>query len=797
MNPSSAPCRWTASVLGLAMAGAGHAQAPPTSATIFAMQDLPGLGHATPTEGRSPASSRLFLEVEVNGRRVPRLVEFEQRDGRLSARASDLRDIGFRLPGHDDAAQLPLDSLEGVEATFLPATQQLLLQAPLADLVLPTTRLGSAGAPAPAAQSSPGLLLNYDVHAGDGDAGSQLSLASELRLFGLGRGTVSSTAISRRYRQDGEAWRNESVRLDTQWTIPFPEPALSIALGDAFTGFLEWSRPVRIGGIQFGRNYALQPYRITTPLPEFLGEAATPSAVELYVNGVRQLGGQVPAGPFQLTAVPGLSGSGQAQLVVSDAFGRVRTLQLPFYSTQRLLARGLSDWSVSLGRVREDFGLRSFAYADDLVGSATLRYGVNDQLTLEGQTEIADDLLHAGAGGAALLGMAGVVQFAHARSRLHHTRGSSSSLGYDWSSPRFNVSLQSTRTRGAYRDIASIYGALPPRRSDRALAGIAGPRLGNLSVSYVRLDDAAPDARRARYGGLYWNRSFAGWSTQLSYNHNLDQGDDRSLYFGLTLALGPRRQAGVSWQRDGSRDRFTADLVEPVPGDGGFGWRLQARTGQGAGGLAEAGWIGSHVRLGAGAMRWDDMRHAYAQASGSLAWMGGHPFAARSINDAFAVVSTDGLAGVPVKLENRLVGHSDARGLLLVTPLNAWQRNKLSIDPMDLPAAVRVTEVDRIATPADRAGVHVAFQLTPVHAAVLVLHDAAGQPLPVGSHARLDDGGLAIVGHDGETYLETSGRPQRIEVELPEGRCEARLAHWPDAPGIARIGPLTCVAVSP
>jgi outer membrane usher protein FimD/PapC len=122
-------------------------------------------------------------------------------------------------------------------------------------------------------------------------------------------------------------------------------------------------------------------------------------------------------------------------------------------------------------------------------------------------------------------------------------------------------------------------------------------------------------------------------------------------------------------------------------------------------------------------MRQDGFHHAYAQATGSLVWMGGHAFAARSIQDAFAVVSTAGLSGIPVKLENRVVGRTDARGLLLVTPLNAWQRNKLSIDPMDLPADLRVTEVDRIATPGDRAGVRVGFAIAPVRAAVLVLRE--------------------------------------------------------------------------
>lgn len=93
--------------------------------------------------------------------------------------------------------------------------------------------------------------------------------------------------------------------------------------------------------------------------------------------------------------------------------------------------------------------------------------------------------------------------------------------------------------------------------------------------------------------------------------------------------------------------------------------------------------------------------------------MGGGLFAAREINNGFAVVSTDGVPDVPVKLQNNLIGRSDDRGLLLVTPLNSYQKNLISIDPMDLPANMRIARVEANATPADRSGALVSFGITP------------------------------------------------------------------------------------
>ncbi|TDK26080.1 fimbrial biogenesis outer membrane usher protein [Luteimonas aestuarii] len=793
---SNARWSWTGNALLLtAMAASAQAQAATT----------PGTGRIDVAAARIGAPVRLYLEVVLNQMPQPQLVPFEAREGRLHADAVTLRGLGFRLPGAGDHDTVALDAIPGTRVRYDAARQRVEIDAPLSQLALGTTALGTHGGHAPvAAQSAPGVLLNYDLYASDTGTASSLTAASELRVFGLGHGVLSNTAVARGIRGDrdgdGRGWRGDSVRLDTRWDLSFPGPAVTLTVGDAFTGFLDWTRPVRIGGIQLGRNYALQPYRVTAPLPGFLGEASVPSDIELYIDGIRQYSGSAPAGPFQVNAVPGITGAGLARVVVTDAYGRVRTLEFPFYSTQRLLARGLSDWSVSLGAVREDYGIRSFSYAGDPVASGSFRYGASDHFTLETHAETSAGLVHAGVGGAWLLGMAGVLGASHARSAHDGARGSQSALGYGWNNHRYNLSLDSRRTRGDYRDIASLHGPRPPTRNERVVAGITTGAAGNVSLSYLRLDHADPDIDRARYAGLSWSRSFAGrWSAHFTYNRNLDDADDRSLHLGVLVPLGDTRQLGASWQRDRDRDTAMLDLARPIPGDGGFGWRVQGRAGdRDDGGLVEAGWLGDHARVGAGVMRFGDSRHTYAQASGSLVRMGGHTFAARNVHDAFAVVSTDGHAGVPVKLENRVVGHTDARGMLLVTPLNAWQRNKLSIDPMDLPADVRVAEVDQLATPRDRAGARVRFQVTPVRAAVLVLHDEHGQPLPVGSRVRTADGREAVVGYEGEAYLEGLQAHNHIHVRHTGRGCVIAF-DYPEtaAAALPRIGPLRCLGPLP
>lgn len=758
------------------------------------------------------ASLPLYLEVSLNQGPYQAPQPFELRAGRLHASVATLRALGFVLAGHEPAEVLAVDAVPGVAVRYDAALQRVAIDAPLAQLSLATTRLNQPGLDLPEASASPGLLLNYDLYASRERRSDNVTAYAELRAFGLGSGVFSQTAATRHYRQDGAARRTDSVRLDSSWRWSAPESMLSLSIGDVVSGRLDWTRPLRLGGLRLGRDFGLQPYRITTPLPTFAGEVALPSAVDLYVNGLRQYSGELPPGPFQLATVPGISGAGSAQIVITDAFGRTRQLDFPFYAAQQLLARGLSDWSLSLGLAREDYALKSFSYGDSALASAELRYGLRDRLTVEAHGEGGDGIANAGLGAVALLGRAGVLSgsLAHGRDarnpRPWERSGWQYAAAYNWGNGRFNLSLDSRRAERGYRDLASRYGLGPARISERALLSWNDARLGSFGLNYVRLAYRDQDGGRqapARYAGLHWSRSFGGRAhLGLSYNQNLDLAADRSAYLGLSLDLGERTRLAASLQRDRGRDQAVLDLSQPVPGDGGFGWRLQARGGDGAeGGLAELGWLNSVGRFGLGLARVADQDYAYASGSGALVWMGGHAFAARSVSDAFAVVSTDGVAGVPVLLENRPIGRTDADGMLLVTPLNAWQRNRLGIDAMALPAQMRVDRVEAQATPRDRSGTLVRFGLTPIRAAVVVLHDAAGRPLAPGSRVRSDHGEDAWVGYDGETYLEALQDRNRLRATAPDGRvCEARFEHARSeraGDGIARIGPVTCAAEAP
>ncbi|WP_155859796.1 fimbria/pilus outer membrane usher protein, partial [Acinetobacter terrae] len=180
----------------------------------------------------------------------------------------------------------------------------------------------------------------------------------------------------------------------------------------------------------------------------------------------------------------------------------------------------------------------------------------------------------------------------------------------------------------------------------------------------------------------------------------------------------------------------------------------------------------------------------------SLVMMGGGIFTARQINSGFAVVSTEGIGNVPVLLQNNNIGTTNSHGRLLVTSLNAYQDNKISIDPMNLPADLRIDKVSLEATPTDRSGILVNFGITPARSASLILKDSNDQPIEIGSQVRLlskKEASTAIVGFDGEVYLDTLDKHNVLEVTTPSGDvCKIGFDYQKQSDGIPLIGPLIC-----
>lgn len=765
MPPFRSRCALLTVDLAMLMASSSSLSAAPSA---HPDTTLAGIGEQLPQE--------LYLEVRINQGSSTQLARFIVSGQQLSASAATLRELGLRLPAGIEPEQQSVDlaQLPDINISYDAPNQRLALQLPLAGLNRPLTQLRLAAPPTvlAASDSSAGLLLNYDLHVQQQSGFRSASSFSELRLFGMGAGIWSTTQNTSLDGSEGH-WQHRNTRLDSRWQLDLPGPMLSLGIGDTITGALEWSRAARVAGVHLSRNFSLQPYRVTTPLASFSGDALLPSTIDLYINGIRQASRNVQPGRFQLDATPTLNGSGQAQLLVTDINGQQRMLEFALYGTPSLLQAGLSDWSLDLGVLREDYGLRSFAYGDRPMASASLRHGVHQQLTIEAHTEFSADLQLAGVGAVALLGKrGGVLSGSFSRSHAGKLPGHQHALGYQWSAHGFSVSARTQRSSSNFRDApAFLANARLPRRTDQFFVGLGNVHSGQFSLSYV--SQHYPGSPPTRLTGLGWSRNLRGnaWLS-VQFQHDLDSPrmDSANLY--VSLPLGRLTQLSSSLRHGNDSNALALQASRSVSADaGGWGWRAQANLGTRRSANAELSHLGDagQWRLG---MDYDtDAGTAvYADANGSIVWFGQGIRALRQVDDAFALVSTNGVAQVPVRLENRLIGSTDAHGQLLVAPLRAWQRNLISIDTLGLPMDLLLDTPQQLVVPASGSAASVVFKLQPSRPMRLQVRDADGKWLGAGSMIAVELAGqivaTTVTGHDGEVYLQDppAGAVLRIPV---------------------------------
>ena len=231
-------------------------------------------------------------------------------------------------------------------------------------------------------RNNSGIFLNYDIYSEFYSARNSLS-----GLFEIGGGVKQGLLTSNLAYLEREENR-EIIRLDSTYRIDTPEKMTTLRLGDAITQpTTTLGRPVRFGGIQYGTNFQLRPGYLTIPSATINGQAGLPSTVELFINNVLQNKREVPPGPFAISGIPLLSGNGQVQMVVTDLTGRQTVINQPFYSSPSLLAQGLNNYSIEIGKLRNNFGLESNDYGKEFIASS-YRLGVFNNLTVEASTQL-------------------------------------------------------------------------------------------------------------------------------------------------------------------------------------------------------------------------------------------------------------------------------------------------------------------------------------------------------------------------------------------------------------------------
>ena len=794
--------QWTDSTLLLATSTWSDARLarPPTSGASRGRSQLV-------TEGL-PQPEVLLLDVIVNGQSQPEVARAEQwPDGSLLVAASTWNDarlapLAQRRTMSDGSAGYALDAVVG--ATYRINRQNLSLEinAPATAFVSSTLGL-QAKTEAPPLRPQPGVLLNYDVSAQRSAGGGPITGGATLEAVAFtGVGNFVNSAL---VRDDGKTRTFE--RLDSFWRYDMPERLETLVVGDTVGTGGGWSRPARYGGIRWGRDFGMRPGFVTLPQLSLSGEAALPSTVEVLVNNARRISQTVSPGPFELTNVPVVTGAGELNLVVRDLLGRETVVRQSYYASPRLLALGLTDFSIEAGRLRLGYGRDS--HYGSAFGAVTWRQGLSSSLTGEARAEVQADRRAAGVELVGLLGQWGVGRMVLAASSGNtqgpHEQGQLVQLGAERSTPRGGGAVQYEYASRGFAPFGEGAGAtaIAQRARERLLASIGGTLWGRVNGGLSYVSQSRWDGDQVRSLGLSASTPVGeGASLSLSLNKRLDS--DHAWRASVTLSLPLNNGVSTSARLDRASDgksSTTASAARNAPTGPGLGWRVEgsSQESQRARGSLQYNTSQTEFTLDASS----DAKGQVAVRGGTrgtLGMMAGMPFASRPIGQgSFAVVEVEGMAGVPVKRSHEVVAETDSRGLAFVPGLLPWQKNQIEIDPVDLPLDTEVGDMVQQVTPFAGGGAVVKFAVRRTRQALVVLQQPDGTPVPMGTRVRLLPGGAEfIAGRRGEVWLtDLAAERQRLLVSWASGGCELELA-MPASDGTpAKIGPLACGKSSP
>ncbi|HEX5508839.1 MAG TPA: fimbria/pilus outer membrane usher protein [Pseudolabrys sp.] len=761
-------------------------------------------------------SRQLQLEVYINGESTRLIGSFIQlADKRMAARRGELTDMGIKPPGSGANDELVIiDGLADVSYRYDEPGQKIFFK--LGDDRRVTKQFDARGRPhgLSTAPSAIGAVLNYTAFAsstkefdGSSLAFSGANATLDGRLFGP-YGTLSQSGIIGTTATEKEV---DALRLDTTWTYSTPQSLLTYRAGDLISGGLLWTRPIRLGGVQVQRNFSLRPDLVTFPLPSVSGSAAVPSTVDVYVNNVKTHSQQVPAGPYQINNVPTLTGGGIARVVVRDAAGRAVETSLPFYISPKLLKENFVDFSIEAGAPRIFYGTPSSSYLEDPVGSASLRGGVYDWLTLEAHVEMRSKFVNGGLGAALGGGSMGVLSFAGSASQFGNNSGFQSYAAYDTQIGVVSVHASALQTFRAYNDLASVTATsfVPPfsdvtlsnvrpaKSLDAVSVGVPLPfDKSGVNVGFVH--QVLDDNTRSDLVNVTYSRALSDNAT-LSLTAFSDIYDRRNygVFFGLSMRLGTPESAtyaSVSTATTHTGTNVTTDVaksMQPVPGS--YGWHLRDSEGTQPYRSASGSYRSSVAQFDAYVQQAGRNAGGSIQMQGAVAAMDGGVFFSNRIDDAFAVVDADA-PNIDVFYENRPAGTTDRRGQLLIPSLRSYQKNKISIDPRGLPIDADAPTTQDVVAPADRSGVIVDFGVkTNVSAAVVILTGSDGKFVAVGSHGKLKGTREKfVVGYDGRAYLRGLAAENTVVVSGDTGECQASFPFTPKKNTQVVIGPVVC-----
>jgi outer membrane usher protein len=802
-----------ASLLALAISAAGQAPnvssptddaPPPLQATLISADAAsadpdpdgsPQSGRsATPRDRERSSPTLLYVAVTINGKPIADFIQVVRMpSGRFMVppqcfTAAHVNVPSTRALNFAGSTFVPLDTVPGVRYDFDESQQALNITVPANDFELSRIDMQHRHS-YPPTQPSPGFVLNHDLEVLGFDRRVQATGAFEAVAFGFG-GVLTNSVLA------GDLTSMRSVRrLNTQFMRELPDRMRVLTVGDALSSGTSWTRQLHFAGVQWASNFAIQPSFIPFALPGIQGQAAEPSTLDLYVNSVRTVSRPVNAGPFTIDNIPIITSQGDIQMVLTDALGRQQVVTAPYISTPQLLRKGVHDFSYQAGVMRWGIGTFSDSYRRAFAAGGH-RFGITDRFTVGGEGEVAG-ISQAG-GLDAYWGLLNLGTLSAGAALSHSDRGIGKLAHLELSNrrPRFGFGGGAQFATKSFQQLG-LGDVGTPRFQLQGQAWYSFHRSASFGLAYVaqeyyrnptvsttsfRTVGGSLNLRVGRFGYLSWTTNYAPKAAR-----------HVSSFMTFSVPLGMRRSAMLSTSYDGDHVAGTAAISQSLPIGDGIGYRARYNSDSStveSGFDAQNRWGTYTVEAGRNNT---GTSYRLAERSG-FAYLENRFLPTRWLNDSFALVELPDSKGVSVYANNQYVTKTDRRGLAVV-PMVPYDANAVRLDDQNVPIEIAMDMGERVVVPMSRTGVLLKFKAEQNRGMTVILTMPDGSFVPPGTEVRIErTGETAIVGYDGEVYVENLSLPAILVARPGDNECRAEVPFTENKAPLPRIGPFQCTS---
>jgi outer membrane usher protein len=345
-------------------------------------------------------------------------------------------------------------------------------------------------------------------------------------------------------------------------------------------------------------------------------------------------------------------------------------------------------------------------------------------------------------------------------------------LAYDYQGPRIGIQLSHEQSKDYWELASSNTFSLRPTTSTKA--SINWRNQDNSLGLRVSAVDQTANGLNTRFveAGAKWNRNAN--SVDAGVLYDLDaHAPSLSLAFrhsfgSVNTSVAARVAPDVTQY---AASVFAATKVKGMPLAVGLNAITDDRGNRSI--LAHGILVTSNGTVNAGVRQDNGRTTVNASMNGALHIGRGGIDALPYSGDGYAVVSIPGVEGVPVKLNNRVVGKTNKAGDLVIGPLASMVGTHVWIDDRALPAGVSLETSDAIAAPRRLAGALVTFPVRAMDARTFIV-TLDGKPISAGSVAKSDQEETQV-GFGGELFLEKGKAGQNITITHEKGSCSMKI----------------------